>query len=82
MKFLSRKEILSLTGVSSATIKRWEDDGQFPRRVPLGVVKPVQYKTGKHTNGGRKAYNCRVGWPDDEVAEWVEKRKALRDKAH
>jgi predicted DNA-binding transcriptional regulator AlpA len=75
MRFLSKKEVLAITGVADATLKRWENAGLFPRRVPLGPVHPTRYaKTGRS-----KSYNCRVGWPEEEVRAWYEAKLASRD---
>ncbi len=60
MRFLSFKEVRQKVLYSRAHLKRLEDAGAFPRRVPLG--------------------NCRVGWVEAEVEDWMTRRVAERDK--
>ena len=78
MRFLTKKEVLAITRLADASIARMEDAGKFPRRVPLGKVKPILFKKGTRA-GSYKSWNCRVGWLDIEVAEWLVERLNARD---
>jgi predicted DNA-binding transcriptional regulator AlpA len=73
MRFLSMQEVCALFGVTRTTIGRWEDECNFPVRVPLGMVKPSRL-----SNGRTKRSNCRIGFPDTEVYAWAQARMDAR----
>jgi predicted DNA-binding transcriptional regulator AlpA len=73
MRFLSMKQVLAMLGVSRATIDRWESAGHFPKRKVLGIAQPIRYSKGAHA-GAYKSHNCRIGYLEDEVLEWMKSR--------
>jgi predicted DNA-binding transcriptional regulator AlpA len=73
MRFLSKAQVCAMIGVSPATLDRWERARHFPKRKTLGVVVPIRYTKGPKA-GTYKAYNCRVGYLEDEVLDWMESR--------
>jgi predicted DNA-binding transcriptional regulator AlpA len=68
-RFLSLGEVCTIFGVSRTTIARWEEELGFPRRVYLGAVRPTRLR-----NGRTKRSNCRIGYPEEEVIAWAQKR--------
>ena len=69
--FYSMSEVCSMFNVSRTTIGRWEHPKHgcgFPRRVHLGIVRPV---VGKRVH---KRSNCRIGYPKSEVDAWAKAR--------
>ena len=58
MSILSKKQVLKMIPVSSATLQRWENAGLFPKRFHAG---------GK--GAWQKAF-----WRESEVLQWIEDR--------
>ena len=40
-KFLNKKQVMALTSLSDETIRRWEKDSRFPKRLRLSPTKTV-----------------------------------------
>ena len=40
-KFLSKKQVMALTSLSDETLRRWEKDSKFPKRLRLSPTKTV-----------------------------------------
>jgi predicted DNA-binding transcriptional regulator AlpA len=63
-RLMRKAEIQALTGVCDETIRRWEREGKFPRRVRLDPT------------AGRQGA---VAWLASEFAAWLNERAAARD---
>ena len=62
MSLLSKKQVLKMIPVSTATLQRWEHAGVFPKRFHIGG------------NGAwKKAF-----WKEDEVLQWIEENADAR----
>ena len=59
-RYLRVSEVLALTGISRATLYRWQQRGIFPQRRQIGPGS--------------------VGFVEEEVREWLEKRPEVRDQ--
>lgn len=73
MRFLSMKQVCAMVGVSRTSVDRWEEAGHFPKRKTLGIAVPVRYAKGPQA-GTYKSHNCRIGYSEDEVLEWMKSR--------
>ncbi len=40
-RFLSKKQVMELTALGEETIRRWENDDKFPKRIRLSPTKTV-----------------------------------------
>jgi len=62
MSLLSKKQVLKMIPVSTATLQRWEHANVFPKRFHIGG------------NGAwKKAF-----WKEDEVLQWIEENASAR----
>ena len=59
-RLLRVSEVAKLLGVSTSTLYKWVKQGQFPRPIMLGPMKPKQRQTKR--------------WVLSEVEEWVNER--------
>ena len=60
MRLLSKRQVLGMVPVSHTTLRRWESQGLFPRRIHYGGDGAWQ-----------KAF-----WKEDEVLGWLQERYA------
>ena len=56
MKFLRKCEVCALIGVSSETLRRWEAEGTFPKRIKL------------NPKGGMQSA---VVWRESDIRDWM-----------
>jgi predicted DNA-binding transcriptional regulator AlpA len=78
-RFLSMGELCAILGVTRTTIDRWEEEGDFPKRVYLGHVRAVRLHdktTGRYLRTKRS--NCRIGFSEVEVQAWINSRPKKR----
>jgi predicted DNA-binding transcriptional regulator AlpA len=63
-RFITEAEVLELTGLSRASIRRAELAGRFPARIKIGDA----------TRGGR------IAWSATEISAWMNSLKAARPR--
>lgn len=59
VRFMREPEVLRLVGVSDETLRRWEREGSFPRRVKL--------------NPKQTHFRAAMGWRESDIAEWLDR---------
>ena len=64
MQIIRKKDTAAKVGVSGMTVTRWSTD---PRYAELGFPKPVPLGDNS------------IGFIEEEVDAWIERRAALRD---